>query len=93
MFTKILFIDDDGDMMMDFAHAAYITSNHAGTTGIRIDLTDDIGIFVPYADDSLIRQLFENDKLDITSKGRVVWIDEDGNWSDAPDEEDKEEEE
>lgn len=92
MGTKILFYDDDGDLMMDIAMAAYIGENHSGVKGVIIDITGDTGIFIPYATDSLISDLWENDKYDLRSKGRVVWITSDGEWSDDPDDEDDEKE-
>lgn len=84
MGTKILFIDDDGDIIMDHAYCAYVcypddTPCHKG---VQISITDNCGIFIQTMDpEQIIRQLFEHNQLDLTEYGPVVWIDSDGNWS------------
>lgn len=93
MFTKLLFIDDDGDLMMDYALSAYICKNHHDQEGVMILITDDCGIWYPYQKEPLIKQLFNEDKVDLTHLGRAVWIDENDNWSDDPDEDDDDKEE
>lgn len=88
MATKILFYDDDGDLMFDYAYSAYRDESHDGSTGVCIDITGDASIFIKNINpDGIIRSLFENNKVDLTSYGRVIWIDEENNWSDSPEEE------
>lgn len=83
MGTKVLFFDDDGELMFDMADSAVHSTSSTGKHGVQIFITDDISIFI--ATDSVadvIRSLFTRDSVDLTDYGPVVWIDEDGNWSD-----------
>lgn len=85
MFTKILFYDDDGDLMMDYAQSAYFYEDHEGTRGIAVDITAGYGIFIPNQGEAFIKALFHEDRVDLTSFGNVVWKLEDGSLSSDPD--------
>lgn len=85
MYTKILFYDDDGDLAFDYAHNAYRCTN-GDDAGVMISISDDCAIWVRNLfPDTIIRKLYEQDSVDLTSYGNVVWIDEEDNWSDDDD--------
>lgn len=83
MYTKILFIDDNGDMMMDYAISAYKDNSSDGSTGVTIDITSECSIFIKEPEtEHLIKRLFDYDTCDLTEYGPVIWIDENNIWSD-----------
>lgn len=86
MGTKVLFIDDENEIMMDVVQSAYVAQNCLGESGVKMDITKGTSIFIEESDPvKLIRGIWFNDKVDLTSYGPVVWIDEDNNWSDEND--------
>lgn len=81
MFTKILFYDDEGDIMLDYAYSAYVCDSK-DSTGVRIEISDGCCIWIQESfPDSLIRSLWSNDRVDLTKYGAVVWICGNGRWS------------
>lgn len=76
MGTKILYLDDDGDICFAVAvYAGLYESNRYGR-GVRIDTMDDDTLFIAnkeYPED-IVRQLYTNDKVDLTLYGNVTDI-------------------
>lgn len=81
MFTRILFYDDEGDLMVDYAYSVYIGHDDRVGKGVRIDISEKCGIFIKCDDpDSLIRAIWSSDTYDLTRYGSLVWVDEFGIW-------------
>lgn len=70
MFTKIMFIDNDGDLAFDYVHYAAMT----GTPGeVMIGISEGDTIVLSSVGESLIRELFREDKVDLTAYGSVLY--------------------
>lgn len=71
MKTKILFLDEDGDLCFDLAKYA-IPNDKCVEIGITCD--SEIYVHVPaYEIDNIIEELFKEDRVDLRKYGKVSY--------------------
>ena len=79
MYTKVLFINGDGDLCVDHVICAYEDNPRPELRGLRLHLAGKVDVLLRCDDvEVYIKALFNHDKFDLTPLGKAVWIFEDG---------------